>query len=31
MSKLITIEEAVANIKDGMTIMYGGFSAAALP
>ena len=25
MSKLITIEEAVSHIKDGMTIMYGGF------
>lgn len=28
MKKLITIEEAVAKIKDGMTIMVGGFLSA---
>ena len=28
MSKLISIEEAVSHIKDGMTIMYGGFLGA---
>ena len=25
MNKVITVEEAVSHIKDGMTIMYGGF------
>ena len=25
MNKIITVEEAVSHIKDGMTIMYGGF------
>ncbi len=28
MSKLISIEEAVSHIKDGMTIMFGGFLGA---
>ena len=28
MSKLVTIEEAVAHVKDGMTLMIGGFLGA---
>ncbi|MCR4737590.1 MAG: CoA transferase subunit A [Bacteroidales bacterium] len=28
MSKLISIEEAVSHVKDGMTIMFGGFLGA---
>ncbi|MEG0772792.1 acetate CoA-transferase subunit alpha [Clostridium sp.] len=31
MNKVITIEEAVSHIKDGMTIMVGGFLAAGSP
>lgn len=31
MDKLITIEEAVAKIKDGMTVMVGGFLANGTP
>ena len=28
MSKLVSIEDAVAHIKDGMTLMIGGFLGA---
>ena len=28
MSKVISIEEAVSHVKDGMTIMFGGFLGA---
>ena len=28
MSKLISIEDAVAHVKDGMTLMIGGFLGA---
>lgn len=31
MAKIITVEEAVAHIKDGMTLMIGGFMAAGSP
>lgn len=31
MNKIITIEEAVSKIKDGMTLMIGGFLAAGSP
>ncbi len=31
MNKIISVEEAVAKIKDGMTIMIGGFMAAGTP
>ena len=31
MSKLCTISEAIANVKDGMTIMIGGFLANGSP
>ncbi|MBU5436734.1 acetate CoA-transferase subunit alpha [Tissierella sp. MSJ-40] len=31
MNKVITIEEAVSHIKDGMTIMVGGFLACGTP
>lgn len=31
MNKLISIEEAVSHIKDGMTIMIGGFLAVGTP
>lgn len=31
MKKLITIEEAVSQVKDGMTIMIGGFLAVGSP
>jgi acetate CoA/acetoacetate CoA-transferase alpha subunit len=31
MDKFITVEEAVAKIKDGMTIMVGGFLGAGTP
>ena len=31
MSKFISIEEAVSKVKDGMTIMVGGFLANGTP
>jgi acetate CoA/acetoacetate CoA-transferase alpha subunit len=31
MNKIISVEEAVAKIKDGMTVMIGGFMAAGTP
>jgi acetate CoA/acetoacetate CoA-transferase alpha subunit len=31
MNKIITIEEAVSHIKDGMTVMIGGFLAVGAP
>ena len=31
MDKIISVEEAVAKIKDGMTLMIGGFLAAGTP
>ncbi len=31
MEKIISVEEAVAKIKDGMTVMIGGFMAAGTP
>ena len=31
MKKQVTLEEAVAQIKDGMTIMVGGFLAVGAP
>ena len=31
MSKLCTISDAIANVKDGMTIMIGGFLANGSP
>ena len=31
MEKLITISEAAAKIKDGMTVMIGGFMAVGTP
>ncbi|GAA0115151.1 acetate CoA-transferase subunit alpha [Clostridium senegalense] len=31
MNKIVTIEEAISHIKDGMTVMIGGFLAAGTP
>ena len=31
MNKIITLEEAVAKIEDGMTLMVGGFLAVGAP
>ena len=31
MSQIITVEEAVAKVKDGMTVMVGGFLANGSP
>ena len=31
MNKLITIDEAIAKVKDGMTLMIGGFLANGTP
>ena len=31
MKKLISVEEAVAKVKDGMTVMIGGFLSNGTP
>ena len=31
MNKIISVEEAAAKIKDGMTLMFGGFMGAGSP
>ena len=31
MNKIISMQEAIAKINDGMTIMIGGFMAAGTP
>ena len=31
MKKIVTVEEALAHVKDGMTLMIGGFLAVGTP